>query len=185
MDNQNSRKSRRKGYNYLDKKGTRSTRHDFIETEYSKGVKNEAGEVVIRPLTPDEKAWLSQFISETEHGNINSGEEIKLLLRQRSALISDRVSAKRTGNVDEMVRIEGLIGLKTGEIEKVRERSNNFYTTEEEAQQIYEKDNARRRDVYNTAKVSDNLVMLDLDEYDRFSTEAVDSIYIIDKKKKK
>jgi hypothetical protein len=176
MDNQNNRRKRKNRYNYLDKKGTVQTRHDYIETDYIKGVKNDKGELVIRPMTDDEKAWLSQFIAETEHGNINRTKEIKDNLRIRTKLVSERFSAKRKGNVDEIFRLEKEIEQITGTIEQLRENCNNFYTTEEQAKEIYERDNARRRDVYNTAKISDNLVLYDINEYDKFSTEAYSDV---------
>lgn len=166
----------KKKYDYLDKKGTAKTRHDYIETSYVDGVKNEAGETVMRPLTNDEREWLSQFIAETEHCNVNSGKELKRELKNRKAIKSDWVKAKRKGNVEEMVRLEQLLDAKTAQIEGLRSSNNNFYAREEDAQEIYERDNARRRDVYNKAKISDNLVLYDLDEYDKFSTEAVSDV---------
>lgn len=169
-------KEKRKKYNYLDKKGTVATRHDYIETTYVDGVKNEAGEQVIRPMTSAEKEWLSQFIAETEHGNLNKSREIKAELKNRKAVKSDWVRAKRKGNVEEMLKLEQDLDKVTAKIESLRENSNNFYTKEEDVQEIYARDYERRSDVYNNAKISDNLVLYDLNEYDKFSTEALDSI---------
>jgi hypothetical protein len=160
----------------LDKKGTVQTRHDYIETQYVDGVKNEAGETVIRKMTDDEKAWLSQFIAETEHGNVNKGREIKVELKKRKALKSDWASAKRKGNVEIMLKLEQEMSQITSKLEQLRENSNNFYTKEEDVTEIFGRDYERRSDVYNNAKISDNLVLYDIDEYDKFSTEAIDSI---------
>lgn len=161
-----------------------------------KGVRNGDGELVIRPMTDDEKQWLSQFIAETEHGNVNRTEEIKTELRVRSKLVSERFAAKRKGNIDEILRLEGEISTVTLKIEQLRENCNNFYTKESDIQEIYGRDYERRSDVYNTAKISDNLVLYDITEYDKFSTEAVGGIdpenvimehlhYVPQKKRKK
>lgn len=159
-------------------------------------MKNDAGELVIRPMTTNEKAWLSQFIAETEHGNVNKTREIKQALKARKAIKSDWVSAKRRGSIEEMLQLEQQLNEATEKIEQLRENCNNFYTSEEQASEIYERDNARRRDVYNTAKISDNLVLYDLNEYDKFSTEAYNDVdpeniilehlhYVPQKKRKK
>jgi len=195
METKNTPK--RKRYNYLDKKGTVQTRHDYIETDYVNGVKDpNSGELVMRKMTDDEKQWLSQFIAETEHGNINKSKEIKNELKIRTGLVSARYAAKISGRVDEMYKLEQEIQAVTAKIERLRENCNNFYTTEEQAKEIYERDNARRRDVYNTAKISDNLVLYDLNEYDKFTTEAATDVdpeniimehlhYVPQKKRKK
>lgn len=167
---------RRKEYDFLDKKGTTLTRQDYIETGYANGVKNDKGEVVIRPMNKEEKEWLSQFISETEHGNLNKTKQIKHEVGILHALKDEYARARKSSNVDEMVRLEPLLAEKRKLVEALREATNNFYTTEEEVQEIYTRDNTRRRDVYNNAKISDNLVLYDLDEYDKFSTEALTDV---------
>ena len=167
---------RRQKYNFLDKKGTTKTRQDYIETDYVNGVKNENGELVIRALSADEKEWLSQFISETEHGNVNKTKQIKELVQERKAIRSDRFAAKRKGNVEEMARLEVIIEAKTAEIEGLRTSCNNFYTKESDIKEITDRDNERRRDVYNTAKISDNLVLYDITEYYKFDTDTIKDV---------
>lgn len=186
---------RRKEYDYLDKKGTTRTRHDYIETNYVNGVKGVDGEIAIRPMTKEEKQWLSQFIEETEHGNLNKTKQIKHEIQERKKIKSDWVFAKKKGNVDEMLRLEKLMDEKTNLIETLRDNSNNFYSKEEDVLEILGRDNERRRDLYNTAKISDNLVMYDIWEYDKFSTEALtdvdpelilmEQLHYVPKKKKK
>jgi hypothetical protein len=176
-DKKRNTKKDNPNYNLLDKKGTVSTRHDYIETDYVNGVKDDkTGELVIRPMNASEKAWLSQFISETEHGNLNGSEEIKRQLKVRKALKSDWVSAKRRGNVDLMAELEAKLDEKTTEIEALRGKCNNFYTKEEDIAEIFARDYDRRMDVYNNAKINDQLVLYDLDEYDKFSTEGIKDI---------
>lgn len=160
----------------MDKKGTTKTRQDYIETSYIHGVKDNKGELVIRPMTDSEMEWLSQFVSETEHGNLNKTKQIKTEVSNLRDLRKDLRVAKKNERIDEMLRLEPLIDEKLVCIEKLREGSNNFYTSENDVKDIYTRDNERRRDVYNNAKISDNLVLYDLMEYDKFSTEACKSV---------
>ncbi len=167
----------RKKYDFLDKKGTTKARQDYIETNYVDGVKDlKTGEMVIRKMNDEEREWLSQFISETEHGNLNKSSQIKVEVRNLKNLRSEHRTAKRHANIDEMARLEPLIEAKLQYIEVLRESCNNFYTTEEDVKEIYSRDNERRRDVYNNAKINDNLVLYELTEYDKFSTEAITDI---------
>lgn len=175
-NNTGKKRSARKKYNYLDRKGTTRTRHDYIETTYVNGVKDEKGEYAIRPMTDDEKQWLSQFIQETEHGNLNKTAQIKSEVKALKVLRSDFRTAKRKANVAEMERLYKEIEDKRNLIEGLRDSCNNFYTSEEDVKEIYTRDNERRRDVYNNAKINDNLVLYDIWEYDKFSTECIQDI---------
>jgi hypothetical protein len=166
----------RKKYDFLDKKGTTKARQDYIETNYVDGVKDDKGNTVIRAMTAEEKEWLSQFISETEHGNLNKSTQIKSEVRALKNLRADYRSAQRKESIDEMERLYPLIEEKLQFIEALRESCNNFYTTEDDVKEIYTRDNERRRDVYNNAKMSDNLVLYDITEYDKFSTEAITDV---------
>lgn len=168
-------KEKRK-YDPLNKSGTTKARKDYIETSYVNGVRDENGNEVIRPLTKEEKEWLTQFISETEHGNLNKTKQIKLEVSERKALRSDWNYAKYKGNVNEMARLEALINEKTKVIEQLRASNNNFYTKEADVTEIYDRDYERRMDVYNNAKITDNLVLFDLSEYDKFTTEAINDV---------
>lgn len=152
------------------------TRRDYIETDYVNGVKDTNGELVIRPMTSEEKEWLSQFIAETEHGNFNKTSQIKAEVKALRVLRSEYRAAKRESRIDDMLELEPRIEKQLQLIETLRESVNNFYTTEESVNELYTRDNERRRDVYNNAKISDNLVMYDLDEYDKFSTEAINDV---------
>jgi hypothetical protein len=123
-----------------------------------------------------EMEWLSQFISETEHGNLNKTKQIRTEVSELRGLRSNLRAAKKDESIDEMVILENSVKEKLDKIEKLREDSNNFYTSEDDVKDIYTRDNERRRDVYNNAKISNRLVMYDITEYDKFSTEAYKSI---------
>ena len=40
------------------------SRQDYMDTNYTKGVKDASGRLVMRPLTSEEKDWLAQFYKE-------------------------------------------------------------------------------------------------------------------------
>lgn len=187
---------RRKPYNYLDKKGTTLTRQDYIETAYVNGVKGEDGEMVIRPMNSTEKQWLSQFIAETDHGNFSKSSQLKKQEKVLRKMRTEYRKHRNAGAVDEMLLLEKEIQSQYELVLRLREESNAFYVTDEERSELYGRDYERRMDVYNTAKISDNLVLYDLNEYDKFSTEAEQDInpenicmehlhYVPQKKRKK
>ena len=167
---------RKKAYNFLDKKGTTRTRHDYIETGYVDGVKDANGNQVMRPLDESERAWLSKFVSETEHCNMTTTKQIKLEVRKLKSLRADYRAASKAANIDEMERLFLAIDAQLQVCEYLREDAGNFYTTEEDVKGFYTRDNERRRDVYNNAKISDNLTMFTPEEYDKFSTEAINDV---------
>ncbi len=165
----------RKKYRPLDKRGTKVQRRDFIETDYVNGVSDPyTGENVIRPLNEEEKAWLSQFILETEHGTFKKNEKLRAAEELLKRYRKDFKVAKKSGNVEEMSRLFKLEEDQYTLVLKLREETDCFYVTDEERSVIFDKDNARRRDVYLDAKMNGNLLMYDLHEYDKFDTERTD-----------
>ena len=180
----------------MDKKGTTLTRQDYIETTYVNGVLDEDGNEAIRPLNEAEKQWLSQFIAETDHGNFKKNSQLRKQEKHLKLLRSTHIKARNAGNVDEMHRLEQEISSQYELVLRLREESNAFYVSDEERQELWNRDYERRMDVYNTAKISDNLVLYDLNEYDKFTTEAEHDInpeniclehlhYVPQKKRKK
>lgn len=51
-------------------------RREFVETEYVNGVYSESGEMLIRPLTDEEKDFLNRFYEETVHANFKHPGEL-------------------------------------------------------------------------------------------------------------
>ena len=172
------------------------TRQDYIETGYVNGVKGSDGEVVIRPMNASEKQWLSQFIAETDHGNFSKTSQLKKQEKELRKMRTEYRKIRNAGLVAEMLVLSPKIQSQYDLVLRLREESNAFYVTDEERSELYGRDYERRMDVYNTAKISDNLVLYDLDEYDKFSTEAEQDInpenicmehlhYVPQKKRKK
>jgi hypothetical protein len=160
----------------LDKKGTTLTRQDYIETNYVNGVKNEKGDMVIRPLTEDEKKWLSQFVAETDHGNFKKNTQLKKEEKKLRSMRTDYRYLKKKEKVDEMAKLYPKIQSQYELVLRLRAETNAFYVTDTERHELYDRDYERRMDVFNNAKISDNLVLYDLTEYDKFSTEAISDI---------
>jgi hypothetical protein len=169
-------RERRKPYNYLDKKGTTLTRQDYIETGYVNGVKGLDGELAMRPLNEAEKQWLSQFIAETDHGNFSKSSQLKKQEKVLKVMRTEYRKLRNAGAVAEMLVLSPKIQSQYDLVLRLREEANAFYVSDEERQELWNRDYERRMDVYNTAKISDNLVLYDLNEYDKFSTEAEQDI---------
>jgi len=55
----------------LQKKFTIKSRQEFLETEYTKGVYDDEGRELIRPLTKEEQAWLNKFYTEDLNASFN------------------------------------------------------------------------------------------------------------------
>lgn len=66
--------------------GVKTHRIEFIESQsYVKGVRDEEGKMVIRPLNKEEREFLSNFNRVEEHANF-SGEFLDLTEKQRSSI---------------------------------------------------------------------------------------------------
>lgn len=73
MANKNNRRAKYK-YPALKRDLNLKSRRYYIEADYVDGVRNENDELVIRPLTEDEKAWLNKFYEETIVTKFNKDE---------------------------------------------------------------------------------------------------------------
>jgi len=123
-------------------------------------------------MTEEEKSWLSQFIAETDHGNFRKSSRLKVEEKALRILRSEYRKLKKTGNVEEMSLLYPKIELQYQLVLRLREEDNSFYVTDEERHELFDRDYERRMDVFNNAKITDSLVMYDINEYDKFSTEA-------------
>lgn len=78
-------KKHKKKFQFINGKGTRLHRKEFIETGYTSGVLNEFGDQVIRPMTKDEIEWLDKFYKEFVHSTFTTDEEsIKLFKKAKT-----------------------------------------------------------------------------------------------------
>jgi hypothetical protein len=78
----------RKKFQHLNKNGARASRKFFIEADYVRGVINDFGEQVIRPMTEEETAFLDQFYKEEVHGTFKTDKESTQLFRKAKRVAS-------------------------------------------------------------------------------------------------
>jgi hypothetical protein len=113
-NNTGKAKKHRKKYQFLNKKGARNRRMEFIENSYVKGVFDEGGNRVIRPLNDEEINFLDNFYKEYVH----------------SAFITDKESTKLFKKVKELLRKPENVkfykenGFHPVEVEEAVERFN-------------------------------------------------------------
>lgn len=164
-------KKHKNKFDPLRKNGTLMTRRDFVETDYVNGVKDSDGRVVMRPLTKEEKEWLSQYYQEAENVNFNKTEEIK---DEHEKL---RKAIKKYRPYKEMYGEEHpkVVNQRT-KLKSLREESNSFFVEDSQRRELFKQDNDRRNDIFNVAKQTGTLVNLDISEYDRFTSDAIDCV---------
>lgn len=164
-------KKHKNKFDPLRKNGTLKTRKDFIETDYVNGVRDEDGKMVIRPLTKEEKEWLSQYYQEAENVNFNKTEEIKVEHEKLRKLIRKYRPYKELNKQEHPKVINQRAKLRA-----LREESNSFFVDDKQRKELFKQDNDRRSDIFNVAKQTGALVNLDINEYDRFTSDAIDCV---------
>lgn len=65
-----SSRSKKKHKN-IDKRYNLALRQEYMDVDYVNGVKNAKGELVIRPMTDEEKTWLDNFYKEDLNASID------------------------------------------------------------------------------------------------------------------
>jgi hypothetical protein len=81
-------KKHRKKFQHLSKNGARNCRKFFIETEYIRGVVNDFGEQVIRPMNKEELEFLDKYYKEEVHGTFKTDKESTQLFRKAKRVAS-------------------------------------------------------------------------------------------------
>jgi hypothetical protein len=156
----------------LNKRGTVKTRQEFIEADYVNGVQNEKGEQVIRPLNEAEREWLSQFYAETEHGNFKKTREIEEQKHLYKQLQRDYRTNYKQMTFEEASSFREKIDETYRKLVHLRAETNTFYPEDVDRQEVWDRGNRRKEDIFNRAKVSNNLISLDIHEFDDFTTRA-------------
>lgn len=177
-NNSGPKKSRRQQYDYLNRQGTVKTRQEFIETDYVDGVYDSKGNQVMRPLTPEEREWLSQFYAETEHGNFKKTQEIEEQEKIHKALCKEMRHNKKRMTSKQVLELKEEIDSVYKKLVHLRAETNTFYTEDEDRREIYTRDNKRREDVFNRAKATNHLISYDIPEFDQFTSKAEKDINV-------
>ena len=165
-----SKKTYNKAFDSLQKGGTLKTRQDFVETDYVNGVRDASGKLVMRPLTLEEREFLAQYYKEAENVNFNKTEELKTEQKKLRSLIQKHKSYKEIYDEEHP-----KVVAQRAKVKFLREESNSLFIEDEQRRELFKQDNGRRSDIFNLAKHTGNLVNFDLNEYDRFTSEAMDS----------
>lgn len=164
---------KRPKYNPLNKHGTPVTRRDFIEADYVNGVFNDKGEQVIRPLNAEETEWLSQFYSESEHGNFAKTQEMEQVQDHYDAICTRIRHAKKNGlSTEEVLSLKVVADERYKELIQLRSETNTFYPDDKDRREIYKKENDRNNDIFSVSKASGKLISYDMPEFDKFSSRA-------------
>jgi hypothetical protein len=141
-------KKHKKNFQYLNKKGARVQRQEFIEASYLSGVVNEHGEKVIRALDDNEKDFLNNYYKEFVHGTFNTDQESTRLFKK----------AKKLSKKKENVKFFDQNGFYPMEVETAIEDFNkkskslgNMAYDFWEQREINSDDYKRRYDIQNNA----------------------------------
>lgn len=137
-----------------------------MDTEYINGVRNEDGELVMRPLTDEEKEFLNKFYQETVNANFLHDPELKSLHNK----------IKEVQQLDNPTEedFERLDYLNLLYLEKAEEAL--LYSGEKDQKRIYGENNARNRCLYNRSKSSGSLSHIEDTQYN--DEDESNSIYV-------
>ena len=168
-----------------------ASRKDFIETEYLNGVKDSKGNMVIRPLNDEEKAWLNKYYEETVVTNFNHDPELRRLNRKKKSIVEDavvkelqeelkelkkrpKVNQKKIKNIQQIIhhtkkQNEETYADKLFELEEeMQERREEvlLYPCKEDHKRFYRENNSRNNCIFNSAKNTHRLVNMDSVEFE-------------------
>lgn len=146
------RKDRTK-YNHSHKGGTYSTKRDYIEADYVKGLYDKEGNEIMRPLNKEEAAFLDNFYKETVHAKLNNSDLSRELMVRIKKL-------RREVAEDHPELIETI---KQYELEK--KRLGNTYYTLDDTKRIYSENYSRNNCAFNILSKTENMLMSIQDGY--------------------
>lgn len=150
-------------YPALKKKFNLKMRQDSIELDYINGVKNEDGEMVIRPLNDAEKKWYNAFIEETVNANFLHDPELRKLYDRFKEL--EKIEKPTQDQLEEYDYVRLLYYQLADDV--------LHYSDSEDQKKIYGENNSRNRCVYNRTKAAGLLIDIpveEVDEEDEYST---------------
>jgi hypothetical protein len=177
-------KRERSKYPALNKSLNISSRKDYIETDYVRGIYDSNSNELIRPLNTKEKEWLNKFYEETVVTNFYHDPELKRLLRKKKEIVEDstvkklkdevvihkeKKDKKRVMELKEIIRFtkkqnEEKYYNKLQEIEQEIEelrRELLLYPEKEDHKLFYSDNNSRNSCLFNKSKITGKLDNLD------------------------
>lgn len=170
-NNSGKKKPLKKKFNSLHLGGTLYTRKDAVETSYVNGVYDQFGKKVMRALTNEEKEWLEKFYQEEVNCTFEKSEKSEELHKEYKSLKKKHKKYKKVFNEEhkDVVKVQQ-------ELEAEWDRLGSFNPSSKERSKIYNNDYLRREDLFTATKALGDLINFDLQEYDRFTSEALDHI---------
>lgn len=150
-------------YPALDKKYNLKRRQDYMEPDYINGVKNDDGDLVIRPLNEEEKEFLNKFYEETVNANFLHSDELRDIHNQIKEL--EQIENPTEEDLEQHMYLRFLYEQQADD--------SLLYSGEKQQKKIYGENNARNRDLYNRAKASNILTELNNETYDECQNEYI------------
>jgi len=150
------KRKHKKKFKFIDNRGAYKTRKDFIETQYINGVKDEAGNLVMRPLNAEEVAFLDAFYKESVHANFTTSEETKKHELEIKRLERDNKSYHKAFKEDSKEILKAIENKKI-ETSKARKALGNIYSDYDEQKEIRQQNYQRNQCVFNKTKVQSKL----------------------------
>ena len=149
-----TRRSKAK-YPALQKKYNLKMRRDYIEPDYINGVRDDDGNVVIRPLNDEEKNFLNNFYEEVINANFKHDYELRDL--------NDQIKELKAIENPTKAELRKLDCLRLQYYQRADEVL--LFTDEEDQRKIYNENNSRNRCLYTRIKSSGRLVELNNETY--------------------
>lgn len=159
-------------FRFSQRGGSSAKRKEFIDTEYIRGVKNEEGEMVIRPLNAKETEFLDKFYKEQYHAKFNTDEESREMFFKINRMLNKHKNFFEE-NGFYPVEVENAI---TDFDKKSKSLGNLIYRFWDQ-KEINSDDYKRLWDVHNKANREYKLDKLEDSEYneDRYEREGSDT----------
>ena len=157
----------RKKYNHVYPQSTYKHRADLIETRYIKGVYNDDGEQVIRPVDAEALEFMDQFYKETVHLSFNGNSTTKQLVKDIRNLIGQHSKWKRssTNRGKTNPEIEAQIEKKKEEFRVESKRLGNLHCDYDQQAAIRASAYQNKQCIYTNKKITNKLDSFETEEY--------------------
>ena len=123
-----------------------------MEADYSNGVRDEDGNLLMRPLDKTEKDFLAKFYKEEVHNKLDSTEEIK----QEKKILQNLKFTHRGYRIKNKTKHPEVLAQETKIEELLKSQGNWNYTTEDQ-KRLNKDNNDRNSCIYNRAKAANTL----------------------------
>jgi hypothetical protein len=123
-----------------------------MEADYSNGIRDEEGNLLMRPLDKEEKDFLAKFYKEEVHNKLDITEEIK----KEKKILQNLKFTHRGYRIKNKVKHPEVLAQETKIEEMLKLQGNWNYTTEDQ-KRLNKDNNDRNSCIYNRAKASNTL----------------------------